>query len=103
MGVPFSGVTIVAFFHLVGFKSEGVGERGVAVVGCSTDTEQVHLAWLMTPKDNGGIEGVKYPLVADVTKTVAYNFGVLAGDWGYNEENQLEFICETVKRVISES
>ena len=66
-------------------------KRGVAVVGCSTDTAEVHLAWLTTPKKNGGIEGVKYPLVADETKTVAHNFGVLAGDWAYNEDDQLTF------------
>lgn len=66
-------------------------KRDVAVVGCSCDTEETHLAWLMTPKDNGGIEGVKYPLVADSSKTVASNFGVLAGDWNYNEEGELTF------------
>lgn len=66
-------------------------KRGVAVVGASTDTEETHLAWLMTPKNQGGIEGVTYPLVADTSKTVASNFGVLAGDWDYNEEGQLVF------------
>src|SRR5690606_35099265 len=39
--------------------------RNVAVVGCSTDTEETHLAWLNTPKKQGGIEGVTYPIVAD--------------------------------------
>jgi peroxiredoxin 2/4 len=66
-------------------------KRGVAVVGCSTDTEESHLAWLMTPKNQGGIQGVTYPIVADSSKTVAHNFGVLAGDWNYNEQNQLIF------------
>jgi peroxiredoxin (alkyl hydroperoxide reductase subunit C) len=66
-------------------------KRGVAVVGCSTDTPEVHLAWLNTPKDQGGIEGVTYPLVADVAKTIAYNFGVLFGDWDYNENNELSY------------
>lgn len=66
-------------------------KRGVQVVGASCDTEETHLAWLMTPKDNGGIEGVTYPLVADSTKTVASNFGVLAGDWSYDEEGHLTF------------
>lgn len=66
-------------------------KRGVAVVGASTDTEETHLAWLSTAKDNGGIEGVTYPLVADVSKTIAHNFGVLAGEWNYNEEGQLTF------------
>ncbi len=66
-------------------------KRGVAVVGASTDTEETHLAWLMTPQENGGIEGVIYPLVADASKTVANNYGVLAGDWNYNEEGELIF------------
>jgi peroxiredoxin (alkyl hydroperoxide reductase subunit C) len=66
-------------------------KRGVAVVGCSTDTENTHLAWLSTPKDRGGIAGVTYPLVADVAKTIAYNFGVLAGEYVYDEEGRLVF------------
>jgi peroxiredoxin (alkyl hydroperoxide reductase subunit C) len=66
-------------------------KRGVQVVGCSCDTEETHLAWLMTSKANGGIEGVTYPLVADSSKTIANNFGVLAGDWNYNEDGQLIF------------
>jgi peroxiredoxin (alkyl hydroperoxide reductase subunit C) len=66
-------------------------KRGVAVIGASTDTEETHLAWLMTPQEEGGIEGVIYPLVADASKTIANNFGVLAGDWNYNEEGDLIF------------
>jgi peroxiredoxin (alkyl hydroperoxide reductase subunit C) len=67
-------------------------KRGVQVVGCSTDTEETHLAWLMTPKGNGGIEGVKYPLVADTAKTISSNFGVLAGEWDYTEEGEMTFV-----------
>ena len=66
-------------------------KRGVKVVGCSTDTEETHLAWLMTPKNNGGIEGVTYPLVADTAKTISTNYGVLAGDWDYTEGGDLTF------------
>jgi len=66
-------------------------KRGVAVVGASTDTEETHLAWLMTPKNKGGIEGVTYPLVADTSKTIATNYGVLGGEYSYNEEGELEF------------
>jgi len=67
-------------------------KRGVAVVGASTDTEETHLAWLMTDKNKGGIEGVKYPLVADTSKIIANNYGVLAGDWDYDEDGQLSFV-----------
>ncbi|WP_243018298.1 MULTISPECIES: peroxiredoxin [Candidatus Cardinium] len=66
-------------------------ERNVALVGCSTDTEETHAAWLHTPKTKGGIMGVTYPLVADTSKTIASNYGVLGGDWSYNEHNQLIF------------
>ncbi|MBU2915650.1 peroxiredoxin [Reichenbachiella agariperforans] len=66
-------------------------KRGVAVVGASTDTEESHLAWLSTPKNKGGIEGVTYPIVADTSKTIASNYGVLAGDWDYDEEGNLSF------------
>ncbi|EIM74867.1 alkyl hydroperoxide reductase/ thiol specific antioxidant/ mal allergen [Nitritalea halalkaliphila LW7] len=66
-------------------------KRNVAVVGISTDTEETHLAWLSTPRDQGGIAGVTYPLVADVAKTIASNFGVLAGEYVADEEGNLAF------------
>ena len=53
--------------------------REVAVVGCSTDSEFSHWAWLNTPKNKGGIEGVTYPLVADINKTISEAYDVLAG------------------------
>lgn len=77
--------------HAFQEKLEEFEKRGVQVVGCSTDTEETHLAWLMTDRDNGGISGVTYPLVADTAKTISNNFGVLAGDWGYTEEGDLTF------------
>ena len=77
-------------------KLEEFEKRGVAVVGASIDTPEVHLAWLNTPKNNGGIQGVNYTLVADVAKTIAYNFGVLSGDWAYNEENELTYVGDGV-------
>ncbi len=66
-------------------------KRGVAVIGVSTDTEESHWAWLNTPKNKGGIEGVTYPLVADVAKTISSNYGVLGGDWDYNDDGELFF------------
>jgi len=65
--------------------------KNVAVVGCSTDSENSHLAWLNTPQERGGIEGVTYPLVADNSKTIASNFGVLGGHYDYNEEGDMVF------------
>lgn len=67
-------------------------KRDAVVVGCSTDTEEVHLAWLNTPKNQGGIQGVTYPLVADASKTIAMNYGVLAGHYDYDEEGNQIFV-----------
>lgn len=77
--------------HAFQAKIEEFEKRGVAVVGASCDTEETHLAWLMTDRDKGGISGVTYPLIADASKTIASNFGVLAGDWSYDEEGNLGF------------
>lgn len=63
-------------------------KRDTVVVGCSTDTEETHLAWLATAKDNGGIEGVTYPLVADASKVVSLNYGVLAGEYAFNNDTR---------------
>lgn len=68
--------------------------RGVAVVGCSVDSKFSHWAWLNTPQNDGGIQGVKYPLVADLDKTIALNFGVLAGYYDYDEEGRMVFVSD---------
>jgi peroxiredoxin (alkyl hydroperoxide reductase subunit C) len=66
--------------------------RGVQVIGCSIDSKFSHWAWLNTPQNDGGIQGVKYPLVADINKTIATNFGVLAGAFAYNEADELVWV-----------
>ena len=71
-------------------------KRNVSVIGVSTDTEETHLAWLMTPKKSGGIQGVTYPIVADTSKTIASNYGVLGGDWDYDESGQLVFFGDPI-------
>lgn len=64
-------------------------KRNVAVVACSTDTEQSHWGWLQVAKANGGIQGVKYPIVADTTKTISMNYDVLFGEYELDDNNQL--------------
>ena len=55
-------------------------QRGVNVVGVSIDSEYSHLAWKGTPRTQGGIGEIHYPLVADVKKEIATNYDVLAPD-----------------------
>jgi len=64
-------------------------KRNVAVVGCSTDTEQSHWGWLQVPKAQGGIQGVTYPIVADTTKTITSNYDAMFGDYDVNEDGEL--------------
>jgi peroxiredoxin (alkyl hydroperoxide reductase subunit C) len=58
---------------------EGIG---AAVIGVSTDSVHSHRAWLKTPRDKGGVEGLRYPLASDITKSVARDYGVLIEDKG---------------------
>lgn len=52
-------------------------ELNCQVIGASTDSWFSHLAWLDTPKNRGGIEGVAYPILSDFNKTVAQDYGIL--------------------------
>lgn len=63
--------------------------RGVAVVACSTDTEESHWGWLQMSKKDGGIKGITYPIVADTNKTISDAFGVLNGEYQYDEDMRL--------------
>ena len=66
-------------------------ERDTVVVGCSVDSEFSHWKWLQTEQREGGIKGVKYPLVADQAKTIAENYDVLAGEYTYDEEGRAAY------------
>jgi peroxiredoxin 2/4 len=64
---------IIAFDKALGkFK-----EKKCEVLGVSVDSHFTHLAWKETPRNKGGIGPVQYPLVADLNKSIARDFGVL--------------------------
>ena len=52
-------------------------KRNTVVIGASCDTAEVHFAWLSTSKDNGGIEGVTYPILADSNRNLSSILGIL--------------------------
>jgi peroxiredoxin (alkyl hydroperoxide reductase subunit C) len=61
--------------------------RNTIVIGASCDTNEVHFAWLNTAKDNGGIEGVTYPILADTNRNLSNILGILDIDsTEYSEE-----------------
>ena len=61
-------------------------ERDTVVVAASTDSATSHWKWLQTPQNDGGIQGVKYPIVADHTLTISMMYDVLAGEFDADEE-----------------
>jgi peroxiredoxin 2/4 len=52
------------------------------IIGVSTDSVFSHRAWLHTPRDKGGVEGLKYPLASDITKKISDDYGVLIPERG---------------------
>ncbi|WP_299799323.1 peroxiredoxin [uncultured Maribacter sp.] len=71
--------TFVCPTELHAFQA-AIGEfekRNTLVIGASCDTPEVHFAWLSTDKDNGGIEGVTYPILADSNRNLSSVLGIL--------------------------
>lgn len=62
-------------------------KRNTMVIGASCDTNEVHFAWLNTPKNAGGIQGVTYPILADTNRNLSNILGILDIDsTTYNED-----------------
>lgn len=95
--------TFVCPTEIIAFqkRAKDFTDRDTVVVGCSVDSKFSHFAWLNTPQDNGGIEGVEYPLVADLEKTIAMNYGVLAGHYNYNEEGEMIFVSDKGDEAVA--
>ena len=86
--------TFVCPTELLAFeeKAEEFAKRDTVVVGVSVDSQFSHWKWLQTELKDGGIKGVKYPLVADFSKTIAENYDVLAGEYDIDADGNAEFI-----------
>jgi len=71
--------TFVCPSEIVAFDAaiEKFAERNAQVIGASVDSHYTHLAWKNTPRKQGGIGPIRYPLVADLDKNIARSFGVL--------------------------
>jgi peroxiredoxin 2/4 len=91
----FKGRYVVLFFYPLDFtfvcptelhafqeKLEEFKKRNVELIGCSVDSKFSHHAWLRTPRNKGGIEGVTYTLLSDINKSVSRDYDVLLEDEG---------------------
>lgn len=66
--------------HAFQDKIEEFENRDTHLVACSVDSPYAHHAWLNTPKCKGGIEGVDFPIVSDLTKSIARDYDVLTNE-----------------------
>ena len=64
-------------------------KRESIVTGYSADSEETHLACLDTCLAKGGIKGITFPLIADVSKTIALNYGILGAEYAYENEKKV--------------
>ncbi len=91
----FIGQYVVLFFYPLDFtfvcptelhafqdELKAFESRGVQLIGCSVDSHFSHAAWLKSPKSLGGIEGITYPLVSDLNKSIAKEYDVLNEEAG---------------------
>jgi peroxiredoxin (alkyl hydroperoxide reductase subunit C) len=91
----YQGKYLVLFFYPLDFTfvcpteiiafSERMGDFqriNTEVVGVSTDSHFSHLAWINMPRKQGGLGGLKYPLLSDFNKTIARDYGVLVEEGG---------------------
>jgi len=86
----YRGKYVVLFFYPLDFtfvcpseiiafdkKLDAFKEKGAEVIGVSVDSQFSHYAWKNTPVAEGGIGPVRFPLVADLSKNIARDYGVL--------------------------
>jgi len=93
----FKGKYLVLFFYPLDFtfvcpteilafseRADEFRRLNTEIVGVSVDSKYSHLAWINTPRKQGGLGGdLKIPLVADLTKTIARKYGVLMEEAGH--------------------
>ncbi|GIU81298.1 MAG: peroxiredoxin [Acidobacteria bacterium] len=74
--------TFVCPTELTAFSDRIDEIRGVGaeVIGISTDSVFSHRAWLKTPREQNGIEGLKFPLASDVGGRLAAKYNILVED-----------------------
>ena len=87
------GKYVVLFFYPLDFtfvcpseilafnkKIAAFKEKNCEVIGVSVDSKFTHYAWRNTAVENGGIGDIQYPLVADLNKNIAREYGILFND-----------------------
>ncbi|XP_062891984.1 peroxiredoxin-1-like [Mobula hypostoma] len=91
----YKGKYVVVFFYPLDFtfvcpteiiafsdRADDFRKINCEVIGASTDSHFSHLAWINTPRKQGGLGHMNVPLVADLTHSISKDYGVLKEDEG---------------------
>lgn len=83
--LPPSSSTFVCPTEIIAFNDRIAEFQAIntEVVACSVDSKYTHLAWINQPRVDGGLEGLKIPLLSDLTKQISKDYGVLLEDAGH--------------------
>lgn len=86
----YKGKYVVLFFYPLDFtfvcpteivafdeKYDEFKKRSVEVLSVSVDSHFTHLKWKQTPRTEGGIGPIKYPLISDLNKAISRDYGIL--------------------------
>lgn len=91
----YKGKYVVLFFYPLDFtfvcpteiiafsdRAKEFADIGCELIACSTDSHFSHLAWINTPRKQGGLGEMKIPLLADKSMKIARDYGVLHEEAG---------------------
>eukprot|EP01120_Amphizonella_sp_Union-15-10_P006182 TRINITY_DN194_c0_g1_i1.p1 TRINITY_DN194_c0_g1~~TRINITY_DN194_c0_g1_i1.p1 ORF type:complete len:211 (-),score=51.00 TRINITY_DN194_c0_g1_i1:65-652(-) len=92
----YKGKYLVLFFYPLDFtfvcpteiisfsdRHDDFKKLNAEIVGVSVDSKYTHLAWIETPRKEGGLGELKYPLLSDIKKTIAQAYGALYKEEGF--------------------
>ena len=87
----YKGKWLILFFYPLDFtfvcpteitafsdRVEDFKNLGCEILGCSIDSQFTHLAWVNTERKDGGLGEIHYPLLSDIHKKIAQDYGVLS-------------------------
>lgn len=91
----YKGKYVVLFFYPLDFtfvcpteitafsdKADEFAKINTQIIGVSVDSKFSHLAWVNTPRNEGGLGDIKFPLLEDLTKEVSRSYNVLIEEAG---------------------
>ena len=89
----YRGKYVVLFFYPLDFtfvcpteitafsdRYSDFSSKNTEVLGVSVDSKFTHLAWIQTPRNEGGIGDINYPLVSDLKREICQSYNVLNED-----------------------